>query len=123
MRLLQLSGELAIVRLPAGAAVPSWLPDRPFVSLTRTEDELSIICLSTLVPPEERAETGWIAFRVADALDFSMTGVVSSLASPLAGAGISIFVVSTFDTDYILVRLPAADAARAAWRAAGHEVT
>ena len=100
-----LDGELAIVRLPRGSAIPSWLPPSaaPLTSVTITDQELSIICPSSVVPPYLDAHAGWIALRVEDTLDFSAVGILSSILSPLAAAGINILSISTFDTDYILV--------------------
>jgi hypothetical protein len=75
-----------------------------FFSITRTGEELSVVCREALVPEGIRAERGWRALRVAGVLDLSQVGVLASLASPLAGAGISLFALSTFDTDYLLVQ-------------------
>jgi hypothetical protein len=71
--------------------------------MTRTADELSIVCASASVPDDVRAERGWRAFRIAGSIPFSTVGVIRSLTAPLADAGIGVFVISTFDTDYLLV--------------------
>ncbi|HTK30015.1 MAG TPA: ACT domain-containing protein [Vicinamibacterales bacterium] len=117
-----LPGMLSICRLSADEAIPAWVGGGPFFSITRTEEELSVVCGSALVPAGVRAEDGWRALAVAGPLAFGLVGIVSDLSSALAAAGVSIFIVSTFDTDYVLVR--AADLARAveALRAAGHRV-
>ncbi len=115
-----LPGRLAICRLDAAAPIPDWLPAAGFVSLTRTARELSLVCAQEAVPAGITAETGWRALEVAGPLDFALTGVLASLAAPPAAAGISIFAISTFDTDYILVREHSLDAAITALRAAGH---
>jgi len=101
-----LHGELAILHLPTDAAIPAWLSlsARPLVSVTHTSDELSIVCPSSEVPVGIPCEAGWRAFGVEGKQDFSAVGILSSILSPLATAGISIFSISTFDTDYILVR-------------------
>jgi hypothetical protein len=101
-----LDGELAILHLQSDAAIPSWLSfsAKPLVSVTRTADELSIVCPSNDVPGGVACEAGWRAFRVQGKQDFSAVGILSSILSPLATASISIFSISTFDTDYILVR-------------------
>ena len=97
--------RLAICRFDAGAPVPSWAVQSPFFSITRTSQELSILCAESSVPAElERAERGWRSLRVRGPLDFALTGVLAALAAPLAEAKIPIFALSTFDTDYILVR-------------------
>ncbi|MGZ4384651.1 MAG: ACT domain-containing protein [Gaiellaceae bacterium] len=118
-----LTGSLAIARLPADAELPGWLPDRgSFVSLTRTSGELSVVCEQEAVPADVPAERGWRALAVAGTLDFALTGVLSSLAAPLAAAGVPIFVVSTHDTDYVLVRDDDLPRAAGALRAAGHSL-
>ncbi len=75
-----------------------------FVSITRTPDELSVVCAEVSVPDEVKAGRGWRALRVAGSLDFALTGVLAALAVPLAEAGVSIFALSTYDTDYVLLR-------------------
>ena len=114
---------LAVSRLPADAPEPAWAhaPGR-FVTVTRTADELSITCEARLVPAGVRSEGPFVSFRVRGALDFGQVGVIAGLAGPLAAAGIPIFVVATFDTDYVLVPVAHATAARAALEAAGHRV-
>jgi len=117
LRLLE--GELTILRLPPDASVPSWLSsERPLVSVTRTADELSIVCPSNLVPDDVACEAGSRAFRVEGKMDFSAVGILAAVLNPLAQAGISIFAISTFDTDYILVRGNVLEKALAALR--GH---
>ena len=116
MQLQEIPGSFAICRLAPGAKVPA----RCF-SATRTAEELSVVCLEAEVPPEAaKADRGWACIRVAGTLDFSLTGVLAALAQPLAAAGVSIFALSTFDTDYLLVRGRDLPAARAALEAAGH---
>jgi len=121
VRLRLLSDRLAICRLDPANPAPSW-PSGSFVSITRTATELSIVCAESAIPEGVTASTGWRALQVEGVLDFSLTGVLSSLAQPLAAAGISIFSVSTYDTDTILVR--DADRAKAvdALAAAGHSI-
>jgi hypothetical protein len=113
-----LDGELSIVRLPPDAAIPAWLSflSEPLVSVTRTAHELSIVCPSATVPPTVAREAGWRAFTVEAKLEFSAVGVLSAILNPLAEAGISILSLSTFDTDFVLVRVAMLEAARAALR-------
>lgn len=113
-----LDGELAILQLPHDAAVPSWLSltALPLVSVTHTADELSIVYPSNEAPVGIACKAGWRAFRVEGKLDFSAVGILSSIATPLAGAGISIFSISTFDTDYVLVHAEVLEKARAVLR-------
>jgi uncharacterized protein len=107
--LVLLPPRLAVCRLPSRAEFPDWVqtgeaPDGYLLALVRTPDELTIVCEERIVPPEVKAERGWRAFQVQGPLDFSLTGVLASIAAPLAQSGVSIFAVSTFDTDYILVK-------------------
>ncbi len=96
--------SLGICRLERSLPAPSWAVESEFFSITRTDDELSIVCPECNIPANIKCEKNWRAFKVEGPLDFSLTGVLSSLASPLAEAGVSIFAISTFDTDYILVK-------------------
>jgi len=121
--LLVLADELAVARLDPGTPVPHWAWDGEISSITRTPEELSVVCAASAVPADVQAERGWRSFRVAGPLDFSLTGVLASIAGPLAAARISIFSVSTYDTDYILVRGESLAAAIDCLRSAGHDVT
>ena len=123
MKLVCLASELGIVRLGPADSVPQWAQRGCFQSVTRTTEELSIVCDSHDIPAEVAAERDWSCLCVAGRLDFALTGVLASLAEPLAKAGISIFVVSTYDTDYVLVRTRALADAVAALRNAGHDVS
>jgi hypothetical protein len=120
--LTALSDLLAICRLDPGAALPDWAGGGRFVSITRTPAELSIVCAAHVVPAAIQAERDWRALQVAGPLDFTLTGILAALAQPLAEAGISIFALSTYDTDYLLVRAHALERAIAALTAAGHHV-
>ena len=125
MRPLELSllpGRFAISRLDPSARIPAWAQSGSFLSVTRTAEELSIVSPEDAVPPGTAARGGWKAWRVAGTLDFSLTGVLASIAEPLARAGVSIFAVSTFDTDYILVPEARVADAATALSAAGHRV-
>ena len=118
-----LPDRLAVCRLAADDDVPTWAwSAASIVSVTRTTDELSIVCPSAVVPAGVRSEPGWRAFRVDGPLDFSLVVVVSSLTAPLAEAGVSVFVVSTFDTDWVLVRDDDVEEAIHALVHAGHVV-
>lgn len=116
-----LPDTFAVCRSDADAAVPAWATGS-FFSITRTADELSIVCLQSLVPDGIRCERDWRCFQLAGPIPFTTVGVLASLVTPLAEAGISVFAISTFDTDYVLVK--AADLERAinAWRQCGHNV-
>ncbi len=107
-----LAGRFAVCRLDAAAAIPGWARGGlDFLSITRTEAELSIVAAEALVPVEVTAERGWAAMRVLGKLDFAIVGVLAKLTGALAEAGISCFAISTYDTDYILVKEQDADRA------------
>jgi uncharacterized protein len=112
----------AIVRLDPDDPLPEWAARGHFRSITRTDSEMSIVCREEDVPADASAERGWCCFEVAGPLDFSLTGVVSSLVVPLAEAGIPLFVVSTFETDYVLVREHDLHRSVEALTSAGHSV-
>ena len=115
-------GRYAVCRLAPDAAVPAWAEGEGFTSVTRTAAELSIVCPDERVPERVRREDGWCLLEVHGPLDFALTGVLASLTTPLAEASISIFALSTFDTDYLLVRQTVFDRAVATLRTAGHRV-
>jgi hypothetical protein len=118
-----LPGALAVARLDAGGPTPRWASAPAALrAVVRTEAELSVVCADGAVPPGVRAERGFRALAVAGPLDFGLTGVLAALAAPLAEAGVSIFAVSTYDTDHLLVRGERLAEAVAALRAAGHLV-
>ena len=104
LTLAHVPGCFAIVRLDPGAPIPAWATISDFFSITGTTDELSIVCPQQSVPEGVNCERGWRCLRVAGTIPFSVVGVLASLTTPLAEAGISVFAVSTFDTDYLLVK-------------------
>src|SRR2546430_1998623 len=120
-----LPDHLAIVRLTPDADVPPWASRGAFFSATRTSDELSIVCAGSSLPahvPADMSSTGWRLFKVHGPFALSEVGVLSAMAAPLAEAGVSIFVISTFDTDYFLVKAEQLHGAVAALEHAGHKV-
>jgi uncharacterized protein len=96
--------KLAICQLGKNTRIPAWVEGDRFFSVTKTDDELSIVCSENRVPKGIKAEKGWRTFKVECPLDFALTGILASLSNPLAKAGISLFAISTFDTDYLLVK-------------------
>jgi hypothetical protein len=122
MQLRVLPDGYAIVRLHPGAELPPWVDRGPFRSVTRTDNEVSVVCRDRDVPGGESAERGWRVLEVKGPLDFSLSGVVASLVVPLAAAQIPIFVISTFETDYVLVRASDLEATCRALGEAGHAV-
>ena len=128
LRLHLLPDRLAVCRLDPGAPIPdvAHFPETAqggaFFSVTRTGEEVSIVCSEDSVVPGSRVERGWRCLRVVGPLQFSLTGVLAALAVPLAERGVSIFALSTFNTDYLLVKSDQLETAAAALREAGHEV-
>jgi hypothetical protein len=112
---------LAVCRLGSDAPFPALALEGGFFGVVRTRDELSIVCSEDRVPDDALAERGFAALRLEGPFPFSMTGVLASFLQPLAGAQIPIFAISTFDTDYILVRREDLKRAVAVLGAAGHE--
>lgn len=122
LNLSVLSTRLAVCRLKPETKIPAWATGSDLFSVTRTPDELSVVCPEDRIPRGISLEGGWRALKIEGPLDFSLVGVLSSVAAPLAAAGVSIFAVSTFDTDYVLVREEQLRSATAALRERGHEV-
>ncbi len=121
MRLKKLPDPLTVCKLASAKLMD---PEDDFCFIGRTDEEISLVCRTANVPAQTLArEDGWRAFRVEGVLDFALTGILASLASVLAEKGIAIFAVSTFNTDYILVKEADAAPAAAALEAAGHEIT
>jgi hypothetical protein len=119
-------GTYAVCRMPASAAVPAWA-GKAFVSITRTADELSIVCEERRVPAdadgiEFQLERGWVLLKLHGPFPLDAIGVLASVAKPLAEAAISLFALSTFDTDYVLVKRIHAKQAIAALTLAGHKL-
>ena len=121
MKLALLPLSLAVCRLAPNTEIPTWtLLQRSLLSITYTNDELSIVCPTSVVPQGVRTETNWRAIKVQGLLDFSLTGILVSLAAPLASANIPLFAISTFDTDYILVKEQHIAHARSVLEQSGH---
>lgn len=117
-----LDGEYGICRLAPDADIPSWVPTTGLVSTTRTAEELSLVCEDIFLPADVRAERGFRVLKIEGPLDFSLTGILLAVAGPLAEAEISIFALSTFDTDYVLVPSAGLEKAVAVLGAAGHRI-
>jgi len=115
-------GEFAVCRLPAAEPVPAWADSAVFSSITRTAEELSIICPASQVPADVRREAGWRLLKFAGPFDFGAVGILASVTQPLASAGISLLAVGTFDTDYVLLKTGRLAEATRILEAAGHTV-
>jgi hypothetical protein len=121
LRIAILPGSLAVCRLAPDAPLPSWIRG-PFTTVSRTDEELSIVCDAEAVPEGVQAERNWRVVRVQGPIPFEVTGVAAALVSPLAEARISVFPIATFDTDYLLLKEETFDRAVDVLRAAGHDV-
>ena len=104
LTLIMVDSTFAVCRLEPDTPIPPWATAGDLFSITRTADELSVVCRQDAVPEAVVCERGWRCLRVAGTMPFSVVGVLASLTAPLAEAGISAFAVSTFDTDYLLVK-------------------
>jgi len=122
VKLKQLSGLYAISRLEAGDAIPDWADGQGFVSIARTDDELSVVCLQDRVPDGVRQDRDWIAFKFEGPFAFGETGIVLSVIRPLSENRLGIFVVSTFDGDHLLVKAADEAVARRFLGEAGHMI-
>ena len=122
LSLTLLPDAFAICRLEADAQLPAWAIATPWWSITRTRDELSVVCAEAYVPDGVVASRGWKMLRFAGPLPLDQTGILASVTTPLAAARVSVFALATYDTDYVLI--PAAQSAAAidALERAGHSV-
>jgi hypothetical protein len=122
LTLEQFPEKLAVVRLGPGAEVPGWAESSSLFSITATALETSVVCAMRSVPKKAKHAGPFTAFAVQGPLDFALTGVLASLLQPLADAQISVFTISTFDTDWVLVPVGDAEGAVEQWRRSGHDV-
>lgn len=120
--LRRLAGDYAVCRLDATAAIPPWADGPGFVSISRSEAELSVVCLAARVPAPIRQDGPWTCFAVPGPFAFDESGIVLALVAPLSQAGIGVFVVSTFDGDHLLVKHSDAAQAVQQLQAAGHRI-
>jgi hypothetical protein len=120
--LRELPERTAVVRMDPRNDVPPWAWTGSLSAVVRTTEELTIVCDQTVVPAHLKSELDWVAFKLEGPIPFSMTGVLSSLLDPLAAGLIPVFVLSAFDTDYILVKADQAQRAREILQSHGHMV-
>jgi hypothetical protein len=99
----RLPGLYAILRLPPHAPVPPWATKSDFTSITRTADELSLVCAANNIPRDVEPGPRWVCLKLEGPFAFSQTGILLSFIAPLSNSGIPIFAISTYDTDYVLV--------------------
>jgi hypothetical protein len=114
--------KFSVCRMAPGAALPQWATRGAMFSITRTAHELSVVCESKFVPGNVKSEKGWRCLELQGPFPFEMTGVLASVLEPLAAATISIFALSTFDTDCVMVKEKSLGNALKVLRAAGHFV-
>ena len=128
MKLKEIAGTYSILRYAPDEKIPDWVYQSGFLSISRTDEELSIVCDADAVQDAEGTggaqdrEDDWKCLKVQGPLDFSLTGILSSIASPLADAKISIFAISTFDTDYVMLKSDHLGTAKQTLRTAGFDV-
>jgi hypothetical protein len=120
LQLSILENFFTIHRFPPNHKIPNQVYESEFYSISKTEDELSIVCSSSTQLNSEKTEIGWSAIKIMGPLDFSLTGVLAKISAVLAEAEISIFAVSTFDTDYILVKSDKLPVAKESLLASGY---
>lgn len=120
LKFLLLPGSYAVCQLSADAPLPDWLPTSGFVSTTRTPEELSIVCPDSGIPSDIKADRGWVCLKLHGPFPFSLTGILSSFIAPLSANAIPIFAISTYDTDYVLIKQGFGDSALDVLAKAGH---
>ncbi len=117
----QLSEPYAILRFAPDATVPEWATRGEFHSITRTSEELSVVCPAANLPDDEHSPHRWICLKLVGPFAFSLTGVLLSFIEPLSANGVPIFAISTFDTDYVLIQEEFAGLALSTLQRAGHQ--
>jgi len=122
LKFCRLPGAYAIVRLAPDAPVPDWATKGEFTSITRSVDELSIVCLAANLPPGARSPQRWLCLKLEGPFSFSQTGILLSFIEPLSGNRVPIFAISTYETDYVLIQEEFAGMALAALQQAGYEL-
>ena len=121
IRLQALDGTYAVSRLHPTGPIPPWADGKGFVSISRSAEELSIVCLEERVPQGTQCDVGWTCMKLVGPFAFDETGIVLSVIQPLSENGIGIFVVSTFDGDHLMVKSDLFDKAKTLLLQAGHE--
>ena len=117
-----LEGNFTVHRAPPTAEIPATVLTAPFFAIMRTDDELSLVLPDSIEIESEQSEPGWACFKVEGPLEFGLVGILAGISSALAEAGVPIFALSTFDTDYILVKREQVRAAHEALTSAGYQV-
>ncbi len=122
LRFSFIPGVFAICKLPASSLIPDWALSGPFISVSRTADELSIVCPADNLPSGVFSDSQWTCFKLQGPFAFTETGILASFIAPLSASAIPIFAVSTFDTDYVLIKEEYAGSALQVLQQAGHQL-
>ncbi|MGA3348329.1 MAG: ACT domain-containing protein [Candidatus Sulfotelmatobacter sp.] len=122
LKFRQLLDRYAVVRLAPDASIPGWATRGDFTSISRTSDELSIVCPIKNIPGEYASSPRWVCLKLEGPFSFSQTGVLLSFIEPLSNNGVPIFAISTYDTDYILIQEQTRELAIQLLEAAGHQL-
>ena len=121
LKFSRVPGSFAVCRLSANVSIPDWAAQGAFLSITRTPDELSLVCLEAQVPGSVQHENDWACLKLEGPFPFAETGILSSFIQPLSDRAIPVFAISTFDTDYVLVKNSWLERAVGILRDAGHQ--
>jgi uncharacterized protein len=122
LTLFLLPETFAICRLAPGTPLPDWVQTNAFFSLTNTSEEVSLVCPQESLPSDVNADRDWRCFKLQGPIPFSLTGILNSITAPLAQASLGIFAISTYDTDYVLVKQEVVPQALSALTDAGHTI-
>jgi len=117
-----LEGPYAVCQLEATAQVPAWAEGEGFLSISRASDGLTVVCRQKRVPPGVRAERDWRCLGLVGPFEFALTGILAAVLNPLAQAGVGVFAVSTYNTDYVLIKSASLNQGIMALNQAGHRV-
>jgi uncharacterized protein len=123
LQLSLLKDKYGICTLPSTAPIPGWATAQSLASITRTEKELTIVCRQKIIPSQYQSDLNWRCFKIDGSFDLNQVGVISSISSPLAAAGISIYVISTYDTDYFLIQEHNLEQTISVLSGSGHSIT
>jgi len=122
LKLRHLPDTYGIARLEASSPIPPWADGGGFVSISRSEDELSIVCQQTRFPDSVPSSLNWVCFKLVGPFAFDETGIVASVVTPLSTGGIGVFVVSTYDGDHVLIKSQDLERSKTLWENAGHTI-
>jgi hypothetical protein len=117
-----LKDKFVVCRIDSFKQIPDTILQSPFYSITKTADEISIVCPEEFSPDNSLCERNWKCFKIHGPLDFAQTGIIASMTTPLAAARISVFAFSTYDTDYIMVKDADVELAIDILIKSGHEI-